>query len=183
MTHEHHSSGEDIVIHKVTPRERGRLEIASSAIGPDGRIGDIYSAYHDNVSPPLEWTRVLDAESFALIVEDPDAPREEPFVHWMIWNIPSSATSLPEGIPRGAEREDGSRQISATGPNYRGPAAPSTGPMHHYVFELFALDTLIGVPAVGASPPATRAAVVAAMAGHIRGKAALVGLYRRAPVQ
>ena len=71
------------------------------------------------------------------------------------------------------------RQISGTGPYYRGPAAPATGPAHHYVFELYALDAPIGVPAVGASPPATRAAVMAAMATHIRGKGVLVGQYRR----
>jgi phosphatidylethanolamine-binding protein (PEBP) family uncharacterized protein len=66
-----------------------------------------------------------------------------------------------------------------SGPYYRGPAAPATGPLHHYVFELFALDTILDVPAVGAPPAATRAAVVAAMAGHVRGKAVMVGVYRR----
>ena len=74
---------------------------------------------------------------------------------------------------------DGTRQISATGPCYRGPGAPASGPAHHYVFELFALDTMLDVPAVGASPPATRTAVIAAMAGHIRGKAVLTGLLKR----
>jgi phosphatidylethanolamine-binding protein (PEBP) family uncharacterized protein len=73
---------------------------------------------------------------------------------------------------------DGTRQISATGPYYRGPGAPASGPAHHYVFELYALDAMIDIPAVGASPPATRAAVVAAMAGHIRGKAVYVGLFK-----
>ena len=93
--------------------------------------------------------------------------------------IAASATSLPEGVPRGSQLPDGTRQISATGPNYRGPGAPASGPAHHYVFELFALDTMLDVPAVGASPPATRAAVVAAMAGHIRGKAVYTGLFKR----
>ena len=67
--------------------------------------------------------------------------------------------------PATSQRPDGTRQISATGPDYRGPGAPASGPAHHYVFELFALDTTLDVPAVGASPPQTRAAVVAAMAG------------------
>ena len=138
------------------------------------------------MSPALSWSAApTGTASYTLIVHDIDAPignGTDDLLHWMVWNIPASATGLPEGVPRGAEREDGSRQISATGPNYRGPAAPSTGPTHHYVFELFALDTTIAVPAVGASPPATRAAVMAAMAGHIRGKAVVVGLYRREPV-
>ena len=73
---------------------------------------------------------------------------------------------------------DGTRQISATGPYYRGPGALAAGPAHHYVFELFALDQMLNVPAIGQSPPQTRAAVVAAMAGHIRGKATLVGVRR-----
>ena len=65
------------------------------------------------------------------------------------------------------------------GPNYRGPAAPASGPLHHYVFELYALDVWLDVPAVGQSPAATRAAVMAAMAGHVRGKGVLTGRYRR----
>jgi phosphatidylethanolamine-binding protein (PEBP) family uncharacterized protein len=97
----------------------------------------------------------------------------------MLWNIPATATGLPERVPRGAQLPDGTRQISATGPNYRGPGAPAAGPQHHYVFELFGLDTTLDVPAVGASPAQTRAAVVGAMAGHIRGKAVYVGLFRR----
>ena len=94
----------------------------------------------------------------------------------MVWNIPGSARALPGGVPQGANLPDGSRQISATGPNYRGPAAPSrSGPAHHYVFELYALDAMLDVPAVGASPAQTRAAVIAAMAGHVRGKGVLHG--------
>ena len=65
-----------------------------------------------------------------------------------------------------------------TGPYYRGPAAPATGPEHHYVFDLYALDGTIEVAAVGASPAATRTAVMAAVAGHIRGKATLIGRFK-----
>jgi phosphatidylethanolamine-binding protein (PEBP) family uncharacterized protein len=71
------------------------------------------------------------------------------------------------------------RQISATGPNYRGPAAPASGPPHHYLFELYALDAPIDVPPVGASPAQTRAAVFAAMAGHVRGKGVYTGTFKR----
>jgi phosphatidylethanolamine-binding protein (PEBP) family uncharacterized protein len=93
--------------------------------------------------------------------------------------MPAAARQLPEGVPQGATRPDGSRQISATGPNYRGPAVPVSGGPHHYVFELFALDTTLDVPAVGASPAQTRAAVMAAMASHIRGKGVYTGTYRQ----
>lgn len=144
MTHEHHSSGEDIVIHKVRPRERGRLEVASAAVGQDGRIADVYSAYHDNLSPPLEWSRVLDAESFALVVEDPDAPRETPFVHWMIWNIPGDRTSLPQGLPHDPVLKElggavqGLNSMNRHG--YFGPRPPAGHGVHRYHFQLFALD-------------------------------------------
>ena len=74
---------------------------------------------------------------------------------------------------------DGMRQISQTGPYYRGPAAPASGPPHHYVFELFALDTLIDVPPVGAPPAVTRAAVMTAITGHVRAKGTMVGLFKR----
>ena len=99
----------------------------------------------------------------------------------MLWNIPATVASLHEHAPSMSQLPDGTRQISATGPYYRGPGAAASGPVHHYVFELFALDAMLEVPAVGASPPGTRAAVVAAMAGHIRGKAVCVGLFKRKP--
>jgi phosphatidylethanolamine-binding protein (PEBP) family uncharacterized protein len=82
-------------------------------------------------------------------------------------------------MPQGSQLPDGTRQISASGPYYRGPGASAEGPAHPYVFELFALDAPIDVPPAVASPAQTRAAVAAAMAGHIRGKAACVGLFKR----
>ena len=82
-------------------------------------------------------------------------------------------------MPQASQLPDGTRQISASGPYYRGPGAPASGTAHHYVFEIYALDSTIDVPAVGQSPPLTRAAVMAAMAGKIRAKGALVGLFKR----
>ena len=110
-----------------------------------------------------------------------DRQRHDDLLHWLVWRIPGTARELAEGIPQGSQLPDGTRQISGTGPYYRGPAAPATGPAHHYVFELYALDATIDVPAVGASPAETRAAVVAAMATHVRGKAVAVGLFKRQP--
>jgi Raf kinase inhibitor-like YbhB/YbcL family protein len=135
------------------------------------------------VSPPLTWTNAPDATvSFVLVVHDLDAattPGTDDLLHWLVWNIPGAARALPEHIAQGAALPHGSRQISATGPNYRAPGAPATGPAHHYVFELFALDTTIDVPAVGTSPPQTRAAVVQAMSGHVRGKGVYTGRFKR----
>ena len=122
-------------------------------------------------------------KSYVLIVHDIDSMSPDlasDTLHWMVWNIPATSRGLPEHVPQGADLADGSRQISVTGPYYRGPAAPANGPMHHYVFDLYALDAMIDVPAVGAAVPATRAAVMAAMATHVRGKATMVGRFRYA---
>src|SRR6185436_9973042 len=125
------------------------------------------------VSPALTWDNPPDTVvSFALIVHDVSAavaPGTDDVLHWMVWNIPAASRGLPEGVPRGSQLPDGTRQISVTGPNYRGPGALAAGPQHVYLFELYALDATIDVPALGptgASVPQIRAAVMAAMATH-----------------
>lgn len=166
---------------------RGRairvMTLTSPAIPDGGMIPAKHAQNGAEVSPPLAWSGAPDSTaSFVLVVHDLDAPTAggaDDVLHWLVWNIPGSATSLAEGVPQGTELPDGTRQISVSGPYYRGPAAPATGPPHHYVFELYALDTTLDVPAVGASPAATRAAVMTAMAGHVRAKGVLVGLFRR----
>ncbi|HMD36797.1 MAG TPA: YbhB/YbcL family Raf kinase inhibitor-like protein [Vicinamibacterales bacterium] len=170
---------------------RGRGAIATMTLTSTGWIdgGQIPAKYTQangpagEISPPLAWNGAPEnTAEFVLIVHDVDAPiagGTDDVLHWMLWKIPPSTTALPEHVAAGPERPDKTRQISATGPYYRGPGALSSGPAHHYVFELFALDQAIDVPAVGQSPPQTRAAVVAAMAGHVRGKGVLVGLFRR----
>lgn len=167
-------------------RGRGGVRVftlSSPAFATGGEIPVAHAQPGRDVSPALAWSGAPDSVvSYALIVHDVSAPignGMDDLLHWMVWNIPGSATSLAEGQPQGGTLPDGSRQISATGPNYRGPAAPATGPAHVYVFELFALDAVLDVPAVGGAPPATRAAVLAAMAGHVRGKAVLAGNFRR----
>ena len=167
-------------------RGRGAIQVMTltSGVWADGGvIPDKYTQAGEDISPPLSWSNVpTGTVSFTLIVHDPDAavaPGTEDTLHWMLWNLPAAVTSLHERAPSMAQLPDGMRQISATGPYYRGPGAASAGPAHHYVFELYALDVLLEVPAVGASPAQTRAAVVAAMAGHVRGKAVFVGLFRR----
>jgi Raf kinase inhibitor-like YbhB/YbcL family protein len=159
------------------------MTLTSTAFADGAMIPDKYAQPGHELSPPLAWSGGPDSTvSYVLIVHDLDdaiGNGTDDMLHWMVWNIPGSATSLPEGVPQGPDLADHSRQISATGPYFRAPAAPNTGPAHHFAFELYALDAMLSVPAVGAAPPATRAAVVAEMATHVRGKAVLVGLYRR----
>jgi Raf kinase inhibitor-like YbhB/YbcL family protein len=161
------------------------MTLSTTAWPDGGQIPVKYTQAGGEVSPPLTWSNVPDSvASFVLIVHDVDAataPGTDDVLHWMMWNIPPAKTSLPEGITQAPELSDGTRQISQSGPYYRGPGAAASGPAHHYLFELFALDTMLDVPAVGQSPAQTRAAIVAGMATHVRGKAAYVGLFKRAP--
>lgn len=165
------------------PRAIQVMTLTSTAWPDGGRMPAKHTQAGGEVSPPLAWDNVPDdVASFVLLVHDPDAAvgtGTDDMLHWLVWDIPGAARSLPEGIAQGPQLPDGARQISGTGPYYRGPGAPAAGPAHHYVFELYALDTKVDVPAVGASPAQTRAAVESAMVGHVRGKAAMVGLFRR----
>lgn len=159
------------------------MTLTSTGWPDGGPIPAKYTQAGEQVSPPLAWSNVPDGvQNFVLIARDLDAAvgnGTDDVLHWMLWNIPGSARSLPEGVPQGSQLPDGTRQISVSGPYYRGPGAPASGPAHHYTFELYALDGPINVPAVGESPAETRAAVVAAMAGRVRGKAVYVGLFKR----
>jgi Raf kinase inhibitor-like YbhB/YbcL family protein len=159
------------------------MTLSTTAWTDGGMIPMKHSQAGRDVSPPLTWTDPpATATSFVLLVHDLDAVNQDGVtapVHWLVWNIPGTARSLAEGITHGGEMPDGSRQISQTGPYYRGPAAPASGPPHHYAFELYAIEGTIDVPAVGAAPAATRTAVWAAIAGKIRAKATLTGMFKR----
>ena len=156
---------------------------------PDG--GDVPVKYSqaapgvatgEGLSPAISWTSVpAGTQSFFLNMHDMDLARNKTTddqAHWVVWNIPATATGLPEGVPKGPKLANGAFQISATGQMYRGPGAGANGPKHHYMFELYALDTTIDVqPAVDAFE--TRANVMKAIQGHILAKAVYGGLFRR----
>src|SRR5580765_4504536 len=126
----------------------------------------------EGLSPAISWTNVpAGTQSFVLNMHDMDVARNKTTddqLHWLVWNIPGTATGLPEGVPQGADRPDGSHQISASGPVYRGPGAPANGPPHHYTFEILALDTKLDVTAA-ADAFETRANVMKALQGHVLG--------------
>ena len=136
------------------------------------------------VSPELKWSQVpMGTQSFVLLLHDPEPVLNKgskmDITHWLIWNIPATATSLNEGVAQGAELPDGTRQVSLRGNGYMGPGAPP-GPYHHYTFELYALDTKLTVPqATPQQAAATRTAVMQAMEGHILGKAIIVGRFHQ----
>jgi Raf kinase inhibitor-like YbhB/YbcL family protein len=182
-----HSSGKPITIERVQPREAGRLTLVSEAIGEDGRIGDAYSGYHDDLSPPLVWTGMPDAESFALIVEDPDAATDKPVRHWVVWNIPGALQGLPGSIrPEAVSPSHGGmvQGLNTHGqPGYMGPKPPPDDGPHRYHFQLFALDMRLTL-----KPDAPFEHLVEELKGHTIASCDLVGLYEEdadpvAPVQ
>jgi hypothetical protein len=156
----------------------GQIPVRISQAAPGVAVGE-------GTSPAITWSNVpAGTQSFVLNMHDMDVARNKTTddqAHWIVWNIPATATGLPEGVPKGAQLADGSYQFSATGTMYRGPGAPANGPPHHYMFEVFALDTKLDVqPATGDNAAfESRANVMKAMQGHILGKAVYGGLFKR----
>ncbi|MBA4091519.1 MAG: YbhB/YbcL family Raf kinase inhibitor-like protein [Sphingobium sp.] len=172
------SKGSDVPLALARPETsaRGAIGITSATIQPNGVIPMKHSDYADGVSPALRWNSVPDAQSYALIVEDPDAKPASPFVHWVAWNIPASVTALPEGLqeqPRLTEPDgllQGRTTRGSTG--YYGPRPPVGDPPHHYHFQILALDRMLTVPA-----GADRDAVLSQAKGHVIAKGELIGTY------
>lgn len=150
------------------------LEIRSSAFTNENAIPPRYTCDGANVSPPLAWEGApAGTKCLALIADDPDAPVGT-WVHWVAWNIPATSGGLKEGVAPAAKLTDGTVQgvSDFKRPGYGGPCPPSG--THRYFFKLYALDTTLGIPASG-----NKAALEAAMEGHILAKAQIMGTYSR----
>jgi Raf kinase inhibitor-like YbhB/YbcL family protein len=156
------------------------LTIPGFADGSD--IPVKYTQAGEQTSPAISWTNTpAGTVSFLLHMHDMEGSRNhttDDQLHWLVWNIPGTATGLAEGIPMGAQLQNGAYQISASGLMYRGPGAPANGPKHHYVFEIFALDTKVDAQP-GSDPFETRANVMKAIQGHVLGKAVYLGFFHR----
>src|SRR6266436_8928976 len=149
------------------------LIMTSSAWEDGGVIPDKFTqaAGPTSPSPELKWSQVpMGTQSFVLLMHDPEPVLNKgskmDITHWLIWNIPGTATGLPENVAQG-DLPDGSRQLSLRSNAYMGPGAPA-GPYHHYTFELFALDNKLDITPA-ATPSDTRTAIVNAMDGHVLG--------------
>jgi Raf kinase inhibitor-like YbhB/YbcL family protein len=156
------------------------MSIAAFADGSD--IPAKYTQAGDQTSPAITWSNVpAGTVTFLLHMHDMEVSRNKTSddqLHWLVWNIPGTATGLQEGIPTGAQLPNGAYQLSASGQMYRGPGAPANGPRHHYTLELFALDTKVDVQP-GTDAFETRTNVMKAIQGHILGKAVYMGLFHR----
>ncbi|MFO7917768.1 MAG: YbhB/YbcL family Raf kinase inhibitor-like protein [Anaerolineae bacterium] len=149
--------------------------LTSSALEAEETIPDKYTCEGKNISPPLSWQGVPeDAQSLALVCEDPDAPSGI-FTHWLLYNIPTTRYDLPENVPPHITLDWGGAQgrndFGDVG--YGGPCPPR-GETHRYYFRLYALDQELDL-----SPGLTRDQFFSAVEGHVLDRGDLMGRYRR----
>lgn len=150
------------------------IQLISQAFSEGAMIPTRYTCDGEDVSPPLSWTDLPpETGSFALICEDPDAPVGT-WDHWVLFNLPASATGLPEAVPATATLDDGSVHGNNSWGRlgYGGPCPP--GGTHRYIFSLFALDIKLDLKS-----GATKSGLLKAMEGHILARTRLMGKYRR----
>jgi Raf kinase inhibitor-like YbhB/YbcL family protein len=145
---------------------------------PDGGVVPAkYSGRGGNTQPGFTFVNPpMGTVSYAIIFHDIDVALNqgtEDVLHWIVWNIPVAAGGIPEGsLPAGAVQ--GTNLMRQT--SYFGPGAPQTERYHHYVFEVYALNANLDLPATAGRPE-----LLAAMAGKVVGKAAYVGRFRTEP--
>ncbi|HZY42497.1 MAG TPA: YbhB/YbcL family Raf kinase inhibitor-like protein [Anaerolineae bacterium] len=147
------------------------FQLDTSAFTDGATVPDRYSCQGDDVSPELNWqTPPAEVKSFALIMDDPDAPGGT-FTHWVLFNLPPTTRKLPEG--GGAIGVAGQNGFGADG--YRGPCPPIGGGVHRYFFKVYALD----VAALNLPAGASRNDVEQALRDHVSGRAQLMGRFER----
>jgi Raf kinase inhibitor-like YbhB/YbcL family protein len=151
------------------------LHVTSTAFQPGETIPKKFTCDGPDISPALAWSDApAETQSFALIMDDPDAPAGT-WVHWVLYDLPSNTHELPEGMAKQEQLPNGARQ----GRNdfrkigYGGPCPPPGKP-HRYFFKLHALDTRLNLKAA-----ATKAEVERAMQGHVLAQGELLGRYGR----
>jgi Raf kinase inhibitor-like YbhB/YbcL family protein len=149
------------------------MKVSSSAFEQHGRIPARHTGEGEDVSPPLAWSGApAETRSFAVICHDPDAPLVKPgsygFVHWVLYGLPSSVTSLEEGTETGVQgRGDFGRN------GYGGPKPPAGHGVHHYYFWVLALDSVLDL-----EPGLDMASFLEQAEPHVLGMNRLVGTYR-----
>jgi Raf kinase inhibitor-like YbhB/YbcL family protein len=179
MSQSHRQQIPRLLVVTMTSSDVPTFDTSSTAFSNMETIPDRHAAEHDNLSPAVQWEAgPEETQAYALIVEDPDAPQEIPFVHWLVYNIPSTARSLYQALPttpvlqepKGAMQ--GTNDKGTTG--YFGPRPPVGDDAHHYHFQLFALDEELPLQS-----GANRAELEESMRGHVIGAGSFVGTYHR----
>ncbi|WP_394834390.1 YbhB/YbcL family Raf kinase inhibitor-like protein [Pendulispora rubella] len=177
-------SGVPLAIERPETATAATLTVTSRAFANGGLIPVVHSEYEQGASFPVAWTAgPVGTQSYVLIMEDPDATTPKPYVHWIAWNIPATATSLREGLQEQDVLLDppNLRQGTTSGGTigYRGPRPLAGDPPHVYHVQVFAMDRLLDVPLSGAD----RDQVLSAMNGHVLARGQLMGAFARPPTQ
>jgi Raf kinase inhibitor-like YbhB/YbcL family protein len=146
------------------------IEITSSAFTDGGSLPITFTADGAGVAPPLTWSNIPErARSLVLIAEDPDAPILNPFVHWLVYSLPVTTGSIATSPAGGREGKNSMLKTGYT------PAAPPAGHgMHHYHFQIFALDIVLEL-----GEGAGRNALLDAMRNHVIAWGDIVATYER----
>ena len=161
------------------------ISVTSSAFDHHGMVPESNSAYGENVSIDLTWADLPEGtQQLALICDDPIVVEigmmEQPFVHWVMYNIPASASGLPAGLPSDATLEMEGLEGAVNGlnglrrPGYFGPRPPANGQLHAYHFRVYALDDALNL-----EPGLGKAELLDAMNGHVLATGMLMGHYER----
>lgn len=155
------------------------MDVTSPVFEDSAEIPTRFTCEGEDPSPPLRIQGVPDeAETLAIIVDDPDAPRPEPWVHWLIWNLPAGTDTLPEGYPPSgsgppiAQARQGENGFGDV--RYGGPCPPPGHGTHRYRFHVYALDGPLD-----AAEGAPRAELEKGMQGRIVAEAQLTGTFER----
>ena len=164
----------DTTILEPTTEATMSIQLTSDAFAHEGPIPAQFACTGSDISPSLTWSEPpVGTQSFALIMDDPDAPSGT-WVHWVLFNIPTSARGFTEAIPSQGALSDGSMHGKNSGGNlgYNGPCPPSG--THRYFFKLYALDEMLGL-----SSGADKGELLKAMEGHILAQGELMGTFSK----
>ncbi|OFZ03773.1 MAG: hypothetical protein A2070_02615 [Bdellovibrionales bacterium GWC1_52_8] len=155
------------------------MELQSRSFESGQTIPRDYTGDGADRNPSLVWSGIpAGTQEFALICEDPDAPAQQPWVHWVVYGISANTSQIPEGIPTQPEIEypvrlrQGKNSSGLIG--YQGPLPPKSHGFHRYYFRLYALDAEIALP-----PGATKGELLEQISNHIVAEGSLLGRYRR----
>jgi Raf kinase inhibitor-like YbhB/YbcL family protein len=170
-----------IAIARPETRATAQLRVSSTDIGSTTAMPRRYTAYGEDLSPALAWSGAPQVtRSYVVLMEDRDARRPKPFIHWVAYDIPGDSTALATGVPtvpRTVAPVPGTLQgrNSRGTIGYFGPRPPVGDPPHRYYFQVFALDRKLGL-----RPGASREEVLAGMEGHVVARGQLLVRYGQA---
>jgi Raf kinase inhibitor-like YbhB/YbcL family protein len=149
------------------------LKLTIPAFADGGAIPMLHTCDGADLSPALEWSGAPgDTRSFALVVDDPDAPAGT-WNHWLLWDIPASVTALAQGFKPGQMGTGGTNDFGRQG--YGGPCPPKGHGPHRYFFRMYALDA----PSLKLKAGARRGDLDGALRGHVLAEGQYMGRYER----